>query len=873
MVRNEEVGEINVNSTGPTPTSEGFTSKTTSSAQTEVCSPIVSACNELLSNAWLSDNTLRNYFSILESKFSLLSKSCYIVNPVISHIVKNITDFEHFLLEEDLGEYNYLIFPINDSQTLNSPSGTHWSVLVLDKPQKKFLYMDSSKSPVLFHAKTVAHKIIDYLELKSQNIEFVHVPFPNQLNGYDCAIYMIYAVESLILDILDGSDLNIELLSALKLNETDLIRKRSCTAYILNNSFLTNKETILTLMKGVEGEHHKTEELEKKILALNKTVKGLSNKLESTKITLQGQKNNMQSAEMFQRANEDKLSTKGLSSSAFQKVNHRTFIKSNIACFNLPVKNRYKSLEIASREEIMPKDSDVTELEEEESKLTNEKCSKQARKSLYDKQHWRTKKQLEHNHISNSQEEPIRVEIYADSQGRGLPEIVASCSKGRVYVDALVKPGADVEYIYNQAIKSTHRPLILIAGTNDIVRKSSQAIYSKLENQLKFFCSSRPVCITTIPPRFDVHPNNKIHFDIAQTNNYLREVASRIDNLNLIDFDDFQRHNFSQHGLHLNQKGKKKLALMIIKFVKNIDTTKPDKTKLSLKYSGKCNTNLSSVSNYSSEEKLKVTDTDMARIIEKYRNDKTVGFAHSISGDLYDPRHMSAGVAVVFKDHFGKPKASQRVSNHLALQNVEDGSPVFNLITKDRFFGKPKGQDYDAAFRDLTTDFKNKGLKHLICSPIGCVHDRVDLKHFAKNIKKFQKSTDATVLIVSYSQKSHRIIRNGLSHEEFLRQLKTLLYAKTIDSDTNPRSRSASSSDLGTTQLDESLSLEENGILNEQERPSTPVAPGDRSYASVVSSQPTPTTSPQSNFVTPQMDSNDRVCAKNSTPYSKIMPT
>lgn len=81
-----------------------------------------------------------------------------------------------------------------------------------------------------------------------------------------------------------------------------------------------------------------------------------------------------------------------------------------------------------------------------------------------------------------------------------LSVIVGQCSKGRVYMDGLVKPGADFQYIYSQAAKLSSKPLILVAGTNYPSERTPQPIFNKMESYLKSFSISRPVCITTIPP-------------------------------------------------------------------------------------------------------------------------------------------------------------------------------------------------------------------------------------------------------------------------------------------------------------------------------------------------------------------------------------
>lgn len=148
---------------------------------------------------------------------------------------------------------------------------------------------------------------------------------------------------------------------------------------------------------------------------------------------------------------------------------------------------------------------------------------------------------------------------------------------------------------------------------------------------------------------------------------------------------------------------------------------------------------------------------------------------------------MSAEVAVVFKQYFDEPALSQRVTNHLALQNNHQGAAVYNLITKPAYYGKPTAQDYNTAFKDLAIDFKRKGLKNLICSPIGTVRDLVQLNHFVANLKKFYQYTKAKITIVSYPQESYRTLRNGLSHGAFNEKLLDLINSKSsfLDETTN----------------------------------------------------------------------------------------
>ncbi|KAG8253590.1 hypothetical protein J6590_030867 [Homalodisca vitripennis] len=355
--------------------------------------------------------------------------------------------------------------------------------------------------------------------------------------------------------------------------------------------------------------------------------------------------------------------------------------------------------------------------------------------------------------VCRSEKETVKVEFYADSQGRGIPELIGLFSNGKIHVDGLVKPGADIQYVCSQAGKSRTRPLFLLAGTNNITANSTQVIFDKMECELNALSKNRPVCITTIPPRYDVQPDHMIHYNIALANNYIRELVLRMNNVSLIDLDSFQRFHFSRKGIHLNHSGKKKLASMIVDYILKLNT-QPNNSITNTESQINCNT-------------INVTETPMRDVIKRFRYDKTVGFAHSISGDLDDPRHMSAGVAVVFKQEFGQPKLSHCLTRHLALQDNANS-------------------DYDTAFSDLSQNFKRRDLKHLICSSMGCVRDRVSLTLFLDNVIKFQQCTGATVTIVSYFQKSFRSLRNGLSHEDFNRELKNLIEEKTKTAPTLP---------------------------------------------------------------------------------------
>lgn len=151
-----------------------------------------------------------------------------------------------------------------------------------------------------------------------------------------------------------------------------------------------------------------------------------------------------------------------------------------------------------------------------------------------------------------------------------------------------------------------------------------------------------------------------------------------------------------------------------------------------------------------------------------------MAYAHAISADLKHDRHMTAGVAVVFKRLSGKPTTAHCINSHLAYQNRTSGAGVYSLITKPKYYHKRRQFDYDTAFDQLIVDFKNKNYTHLICSPIGCIQDEIELKCFISNLSKFQLSTRAQLTIGSCHE-SQRRLRRGLKHDEFQKHMQSLI--------------------------------------------------------------------------------------------------
>lgn len=173
---------------------------------------------------------------------------------------------------------------------------------------------------------------------------------------------------------------------------------------------------------------------------------------------------------------------------------------------------------------------------------------------------------------------------------------------------------------------------------------------------------------------------------------------------------------------------------------------------------------------------LKIVEADMRDVMDQYCNDSEVAFAHCISSDFENNKHMSQGVAVSFKEKFGKPSYSNYCDKHITYQKTEGGASVYSLVTKPNYFLNAKHflnykENYNMAFTQLKRDFNKRNLIMHICSPMGCIRDRLQPDHFIDNIIDFKKTTGAAILIVTSEDTLNSNLRCGLTHFSFVKYL------------------------------------------------------------------------------------------------------
>lgn len=250
-------------------------------------------------------------------------------------------------------------------------------------------------------------------------------------------------------------------------------------------------------------------------------------------------------------------------------------------------------------------------------------------------------------------------------------------------MSTFVRPGAQFDKVTEEQQQLTKNLtlkdyLLVIGGTNNIEHTGTRRLLDGIQKVI-MDAKHTNLILPTVPMR---HDNPKFDLKISRINAEIEKMAEKHPKLQLLPVHLFPRHSFTRHGLHLNRHGKLKITDLI-----EVMTTQRAKSSPTQRLKG--------------NSKINIVNTGMNSVIKRHRTDTTVGFAHSISED----RHMSAGVAVVFRTNFGRPQLGDHISKHLACQSFTDGAKDYSLITKEKYFSKPTPEDYSTAFKKFQDHF------------------------------------------------------------------------------------------------------------------------------------------------------------------------
>lgn len=710
----------------------------------------------ILGPHWVDDNVIRRYYEMLNN-FILQNTELICINPTISQAIKMLVDYEFVLDSLNITNAKYLFLPVNDSQDLaeiknsNSHSeqiyggGSHWSLLVYEKMTKKFFYYDSLGGYNINSAKVIAKKMFNYLEkedITETDIIIVNSS-PQQNNNYDCGIFTIALTEIIISYVIQSLEVlcSLESLRLPELNELTIIAKRSQIAYWLVNDSKFSKELFKSSLLCPKNNKENINNLENTYKPKGKSVIIIENVNNSEQPELnsgRADSTNPSKISKLRRDTDDQsLWTTYTSRKQNKRCTHGTYGTCKTTFPQIITSNKYQILS----------DNNLCHLTKSAGEALNKDINKQQFHVNLDKRNNKSKP-----NSKNVFKKDLNISIFSDSQGRGISQYLQNVSPN-LKSTGFVMPNAKLQQISEVALSSSDGDaIILIGGTNDVLQDNLNAIYKSFENTLISLSKRKPILVCTIPKRYDLSVSDQVHTRIDLSNNYIKELVSRIDNSYIIDADQLKQVHYTVHGFHLNRKGKIRLSHLILDTLETI-------------FSGR----------YDSR-KINIIEGNMRNVIKKYKPDQSTAFAHCISADFNSVKQMSAGVAKVFREQFGRPNVTDRLQHQLTLQRGNNSAAVYGLVTKKQYFQKPTPESYNNSFKLLTADFKSSKFKRLICSPMGCIRDGIPPDLFAQNIFDFQQTTGVPVNIIIYKQLNYRKLKSGYSYQGFVRRLKTLIF-------------------------------------------------------------------------------------------------
>lgn len=139
-------------------------------------------------NNWLCDSIIQSYFDEFGKSNKKSQINCLFMGPSVTQLIRHgdPNDIGNILLGLDFVKYDYIFCCVSDSLNPGKDdSGSHWSLLILDKTNSKAYHLDSLAKTNLASAQIVA------LNLGTKLDSFVEVPCVQQSNNFECGLNVL----------------------------------------------------------------------------------------------------------------------------------------------------------------------------------------------------------------------------------------------------------------------------------------------------------------------------------------------------------------------------------------------------------------------------------------------------------------------------------------------------------------------------------------------------------------------------------------------------------------------------------------------------------------------------------------------------------
>lgn len=152
----------------------------------------------LQGSEWLNDEIIAFYLEYLDKEV-YPNKGMLFVSPQVTQCIKQVQreDLKIFLDPTVKPSHDFIFFALNDSDRLDEPGGTHWSLLIYDRRNDKYFHADSYQGTNSTQAQKLALNLHSYFNPS----ELDQPPFVKQVktaqqkNGHDCGLHLLANLE------------------------------------------------------------------------------------------------------------------------------------------------------------------------------------------------------------------------------------------------------------------------------------------------------------------------------------------------------------------------------------------------------------------------------------------------------------------------------------------------------------------------------------------------------------------------------------------------------------------------------------------------------------------------------------------------------
>jgi len=138
---------------------------------------------------WLNDALIAFWFEYIQHTLFPDNSRVLLIGPEVTQLIKMSEPdcIKVFLDPLEAHHKDYILLPVNDHNT-SSAGGTHWSLLVFSRLERKCFHYDSLAGTNDSAARCLQSRLSRYLERSARLVKAVCT---RQDNGHDCGLFTL----------------------------------------------------------------------------------------------------------------------------------------------------------------------------------------------------------------------------------------------------------------------------------------------------------------------------------------------------------------------------------------------------------------------------------------------------------------------------------------------------------------------------------------------------------------------------------------------------------------------------------------------------------------------------------------------------------